>query len=277
MLNVFGDESADETKQRVFAVAGIIGPEEAWEHLQASWNIRTKGIPFHANNCDSDQGDYARRPHAENKALYRDLAQILAASELAGWAFVIDLAAQRKFFPDAPDIAYYKAFLEVLHAMRNCAANNDEKAKFTFDNRQESQHNAGELYRMVSEQPEWRDSAFPEISFACSRDQPRIQVADLFAREAMKVFDNRFGPVKRPVRKSWLALLDTGRFHVYAISDDWFRSLSDQMPKLQEATGMSAPDYLQWLKERRLQHNMTTLFRYTEWKARKIGIHETSR
>src|SRR4051812_9188847 len=96
MLNVYGDESADGTKRRVFAVAGIVGAEQCWEQLEASWIIRTEGIPFHAKNCESDRGDYKNRPHAENKALYRDLALMLAASGLGGWAFVIDLAAQQR-------------------------------------------------------------------------------------------------------------------------------------------------------------------------------------
>jgi len=269
MLSVYGDESSDETKRRVFAVAGIIGPEEAWERLEANWIIRTDGVAFHANNCDSDQGDYMGEPHAENKALYRDLTQMLAASGLGGWAFVIDLAAQQTIFPDAPDIAYYKAFLEVLQAMRTCAANNNEKVKFTFDSRRESEYNAGELYRMFIELPEWQQYTFAEISFACSREHPRIQVADLFAREAMKAFDNRFGPTRRSPRKSWLALRDTDRFHIEAISEDWFRSLKEQLPRLEESVGMSQSDYVKWLREYRLQHCTTSLIRYMEWTSKR--------
>ena len=79
MLSVYGDESADETKQRVFAVAGVVGLEESWEAVEGSWVARTNGIPFHANDCDSDFGDYRNTPHLENKALYRDLSLILAA------------------------------------------------------------------------------------------------------------------------------------------------------------------------------------------------------
>ena len=60
MLSVFGDESSDEKKQRVFAVAGVIGSEEMWNAIEPRWVSRTGGIPFHANNCDSDQGDYRK-------------------------------------------------------------------------------------------------------------------------------------------------------------------------------------------------------------------------
>ncbi len=271
MLTVFGDESADETAQRVFAVAGIIGTDQLWERLEAKWVNRTKGLPFHANDCDSDQGDYAKTPHAENKSLYRDLTIILAESGVGGWGFVIDLAAQRRIFPEAPDITYYKGFQEVLAAMRKCALNNSETVKFTFDKRSKSDYNAGLLYGMFKEMADWTQIVFPEVAFACSREQPRLQAADLFARESMKTYDNRFGPVQRQPRKSWLALRDTKRFHIEAISDQWFEDLKKQMPRLEKETGQSRDDYLHWLTTNGMQHNITHLLTYIEWKQRTDG------
>ena len=86
MLSVYGDDSADETQQRVFAVAGLIGTEHDWNDIKQKWNGRTGGITFHAKNCDSDFGDFANNPHKENKALYRDLTLILADSGIGGYA-----------------------------------------------------------------------------------------------------------------------------------------------------------------------------------------------
>ena len=42
-LKVFGDESADETKSRVFAVAGVIGNEDEWQLAMREWLRRTRG------------------------------------------------------------------------------------------------------------------------------------------------------------------------------------------------------------------------------------------
>jgi hypothetical protein len=56
MLCAYGDESSDETKQRVFAVGAVVGAEEQWVELEAKWVDRTGGTPFHANDCDSNQG-----------------------------------------------------------------------------------------------------------------------------------------------------------------------------------------------------------------------------
>jgi hypothetical protein len=91
VILVYGDESMDETRQRVCAVAGLIGTEEQWDALGWKWTRRTNGVPFHGNDCDSDQGDYETRPHWENKALYRDLTILLAKSGLAGYGQAIDL------------------------------------------------------------------------------------------------------------------------------------------------------------------------------------------
>ncbi len=44
MLSVYADESSDERKERVFAVAGLIGNDELWESLEVKWNARTSGI-----------------------------------------------------------------------------------------------------------------------------------------------------------------------------------------------------------------------------------------
>jgi hypothetical protein len=265
LLEVYGDESADETKQRVFAVGGVVGTEELWEQIETRWVARTGMIPFHANHCDSDRGDYACTTHSENKALYRDLTTMLAESGLGGWGFVLDLAAQLRVFPDAPTIPYYKCFMEVVQAMRNFAVTNHGIVKFIFDMRHESEYNAGLLYGMLREAPESEQYMFSEISFVCSRKNPRVQIADLFTRETMKTYDNRFGPVRRPPRKSWQALRDTGRFHIEAIADRWFESLREQMKTLQESTGVTKEDYLRWLQQYKVQHSTTNLFRYIQY------------
>lgn len=102
MLFAFGDESADETKERVFAVAGVIGSEEQWESLEKKWGARCNGIPFHANDCDSNHGDFKVFSHQQNKDRYRDLTVLLTQSGLGGFGIALDLFAQKLIFPQAP-------------------------------------------------------------------------------------------------------------------------------------------------------------------------------
>jgi len=270
MLFVYGDESMDETKQRVCAVAGIVGTEEIWAAIQTKWIDRTGGIPFHANDCDSDYGDYKNTPHADNKALYRDLAIMLAESGLAGFGQAIDLKAKEAIFPGGSDLAYFNAFIRVLEAMRNFAINTKETLEITFDMRLESEHNAGLLYGYARESDQTYTACLAsKISFEFAKDNPRIQVADLLAREAMKALDNFVGPVKRPIRKSWKALADTNRFDVAAFSTEWFSSMKQQYAEVQKIVGFNQNDYVQWLKDRNRQDSISNKFHFITWIARR--------
>jgi hypothetical protein len=269
MLFVYGDESMDESKQRVCAVAGLIGTEKQWSVLEWKWAQATNGVPFHGNHCDSDQGDYESRPHWENKALYRDLAILLADSGLAGYGQAIDLIARNEVFPECEDIAYYTAFQRVIFAVKNFAFHAGDIAELTFDMRMESAHNAGFLYGSLRDtEPEWTPYLASKISFEFAKDNIRIQVADLLARETMKALDNRIGPVKRPTRKSWQRLLDTQRFQIDAFSMDWFKDLKRKMPEAEKKMNMNRDMYLEWLRQRNRQHNVSNLFQFVDWTAR---------
>jgi len=268
VLLVYGDESMDETQQRVCAVVGIIGREENWDALERQWTLRTNGVPFHANDCDSDQGDYKGRPHLENKALYRDLVILLANSGLAGYGQAIDLIAKTKVFPEVEDITYYTAFQRVVFAVKNFAHRTGDIAKLTFDMRVESAHNAGFIYRSLRENElDWAPNLASDITFEFAKKNTRIQVADLFAREAMKALDNVIGPVKREIRKSWQALRDTQRFEVDAFSIDWFEDMKHKLPEAEKTMNLNREMYLEWLRLRNRQHNTSNMFEFVDWTA----------
>jgi len=266
MVLVYCDESMDETCQRVCAVGGIVGTEEQWSALEAKWVERTGGIPFHANNCESDRGDYQHNAHQANQDLYKDLTIMLADSTLQGYASSVDLVAQSNAFPSATTISrhtYYKVFIDVLEAMTFFAEKIDDMAELTFDNRVQTNHNAALIYANLREfHPSWKQRLASKISFESSEDNPRIQVADLFAREAMKALDNVVGPTKRPIRKSWEALRDTKRFVVYSWGEDYFKDLVTDLKGLEERWGIRPFEYRQWLTDNNREDNMTAYFEY---------------
>jgi hypothetical protein len=111
LYSVFGDESAEESKERVFAVAGVFGSDSDWRNLGDAWLERTKGRIFHAADCETNQGDYSDRSNTENKDLYKDLTKLVCNSKLMGRGHAIGLAGWHKFFPRQPgDIPYYTCF-----------------------------------------------------------------------------------------------------------------------------------------------------------------------
>jgi len=265
MLRAYGDESSDETKRRVFAVGAVIGAEEQWQWLDEKWMERTGGIPFHANNCDSDCGDFAKFDHKANKTLYADLIHVLADSGMGGYACAIDLIAQRDIFPEAMDMSYYKAFSETIEHMKNCAHYNNRNVTYIFDLREESTFNAAFLFGMLKAVPGW-GKHIGDLTFEHTKESARLQAGDLFVREVMKAWDNRIGPVKRPMRKSWTALHSTGRFHGEVLGLPWFAGLKNDMPEMEKKLEMSMQMYADWLNERKLScDNMTNRLMFIDW------------
>lgn len=269
MIYVYGDDSSDGKKERVSAIGVVFAGKETWEELESKWTARNKGIPFHAKDCESDQGDYKNLPHTENKKLYFDLTTTLVDTpDMGGIGVSIDLVAQRKVFPNSLDLAYYKAFTEILRRLKNLAATFGEVAKLTFDIGPENEYNAALIYANFREEnPDMFAHFAPEISFVPARECPRLQVGDLMAYESMKALDHTVGPVKRK-RASWEALRATGRFETWGYSEEWFLDLKNHLPALEELVKFNQKDYENWLTEKNRQHNISNLFHFTNVLAR---------
>jgi len=270
MASIFGDESADAHKQRVFAVSGLIGTNIQWDQLKDQWSARTGGVVFHATDCESDQGDFKDRPHIENLKLYEDLTKILVASEIRGYASALDIGAWLEFFPGVDaDLGYYKCFTEVLlHYVKTPQYHDGSPMEFTFDNRQESNYPAGLLYHYMVNLQEWQTANLflgAKVNFDSSKDI-RIQAADLLAREAMKFLDNYIGPKVRPMRRSFEALASANsRFLFEFMNREYCADRKAKDEELQARTGMTRKKMAQWFRQNGLSDNWPNRFRYIAW------------
>ncbi len=264
LILVYGDESFDETTERVCALSGVVGTETQWASLEQKWTLRNDHKPFHAKNCESDWGLYQDpgdpENHRKNQELYKDLTILLADSGLFGYSAVLDLVAARKYFPAAVDSAYYRCFWHILDAIQETANCAGEIAKLTFASRVESDFNALTLYgNLRNSLPGWKESLADELSSIKADENPRVQVGDLLARESMKTIDNILGPVKRPPRKSWEVLKNTGRFFIEPFSEGYFESLGAARDARIEKFEQGSKDYVEWLKKKGRQPNYTNL------------------
>jgi len=263
MLLVYGDESLDGSQSRVCAVAGVIGTEEMWRDLEPKWVERNGGVPFHATDCEPAQSDYEGRDKSETKALYKELTALVAESGLGGYASTQDLAAQRRAFPSPyePPL-YYQGFMDVLEAMRNAADNRGEIAELTFDSRLGDEFNATEIYSYLQESGlYWRERLASKLSFESSRANPRIQIADLFAHEAMKELDNHLPPNDR-TRQSWERLKSTGRFFIEKFGEEYFSNPRMKPKTLLKALGFKDGDFDEWRERNRLPNCYTSYLRF---------------
>jgi hypothetical protein len=271
MSLIFGDESTDETKERVFAVSALIAEPNVWDSFSDSWRQRTGGKEFHAADCEGDYGEFKVTPsntHADNLKLYGDLAQILAKSGVRAYTAVFDLAAWLEVFPGvSKEAGYYKCFTEVLkHFLYTPEYHNGRLLEFTFDHRQESEYNAGLLYRYMVNLPEWKGQNIfmgTKLNFD-SRKNVRLQAADLVAREGMKHLDN-LG--KRATRKSMLALTTQpgAPFKFDIFTREYALDSRSKWEEAQKATGMTPQRYLEFLNSHGLIDNWSNRFRFVAY------------
>lgn len=155
LVSIFGDESSDETHQRVFSVSGLVGTDDEWAEAEALWKEGTRGEEFHA----------AEWAHAKRDDDYKAATQALIKSRVAGVVMSMDLVAFRGVIPDQlPDAGYYACFSKLIEGMsrewhlwnERAIANPKNgdplvtEVRFTFDDRKESASNVGCIYAALT-------------------------------------------------------------------------------------------------------------------------------
>lgn len=255
LLNVFGDESADETTSRTFAVAGIVGTEPQWVAAEEQWLECTGGEIFHAADCE----------HHGGLSLYKDLTTVLVDSDLGAYGVAIDLIAFDEILPGLhSDAKYMKCFTEVVrYLVTEVAVPRQESIQFTFDQRPQSHYNAGRMYDLVANSRGGRLDPFLESTVAfTNRKNPRIQMADLVAREVMKALDNRM--LGRPPRKSLVALGESDTLLAHFIDRNYCLRWQKVIDRFRQSEH-GETGYAAWLDKNRLQNNLTNRIAYTAW------------
>jgi hypothetical protein len=252
VISVVGDESSDETHERVFAISAVVGNDEEWGAAESAWLEATRGEEFHA----------AAWEHAKRFDDYKAATIALASSPVAGIIMTMDLQAFRAAVPDQlPDAGYYACFMKVISGIsREWRLWNERviadpssgdplvsRVEFTFDDRKESASNAGHLYSAFLRQPDWKTERLLGANVAFdSRKNPRIQMADLVAREGMKELDRKVGSKQYAERRSKVALEARGHFRFIEFHRDYFDRLASFTANLETAEGFGR-QYGQWL------------------------------
>ena len=93
MFNCYFDESFDGRGDIVWAVAGWVGPESAWQFLNDRWDdvLCTYCLgDFHANQCEGGYRDFENWDQDRKDSLRHSLIDILEESRLAGISTAIN-------------------------------------------------------------------------------------------------------------------------------------------------------------------------------------------
>jgi len=257
MYTAYGDESADEKKKYVFAIAGLFGNQSDWTTFREQWRTRTGGKTFHANACESDRFPYKESEHEQNKKLYTDLVHIIADSNLIGHALAISIEDYNAILaPHLDENPYYLCFQSVIVRLsrKSAICLPPDRIEFTFDRNHEVEHNAGALYgRMLHSRlrPDVKALMSDKISFV-SREEIGIQAADLIAHEGMKWLYNRRGKISRIRRLATQVIQRSGRIKFEAYERSWFeKALRDS-----KDYHISKDECGKWLQERGLHNTL---------------------
>ena len=257
MLSVFADESTDATQSRVFAVAGVVGREPDWRTTEARWLERTGGRIFHATDC----------AHEGDDDLYEDLTRIVAESKLGARGVALDLMAFKEIFPHlTAETGYYKCFVMVVSWHTENAERLGEEIEFTFDRRARSEYNTSRLYGAMASKPDWdaRSLMKSKISFESPKHNPRLQIADLVARETMKCLDNQLRGLER--RDELNTLIKDRRVSIGVLDRKYclgWRAAVDHANEGGEDA--SAKTYMAWLGKNKRIDNMSNRIAFIDW------------
>jgi len=266
MLIAYGDDSYDKKEARVFAAAAVVARQGDWDAFLPKWKTRNP-IPFHATDCDSDQGDYQGRDHWENKTLYASNVRQFVDSPLIGAGVAISIPDYWEVFPFAPPDKwwpYYLCFAGVLSSICSIARLSipPETIKVTFDNDPRKEFNSGQIFDFIGNQPGSLAPCLEDgIEFRNHRTTPALQVADLLARETMKDLDNRIGQNVRWPRQSLIELLRSKRFATVLYDRpklEEHRAIADSL----HADPEKGRAFTKWLASNGIKDSIHTRFRF---------------
>jgi hypothetical protein len=206
---------------------------------------------------------------------------MLANSGISGYGIAFDIGSWYEFFPkELPDWGYYACFLSCVQYFTTTQKHHDgTPMTFTFDHRMESEHNAGVLFDVVVNLPEWKDDNIfwdATINFGSPKNDVRLQAADLLARETMKALDNVIGPKPRPPRKSVLALKAAGERFKFELLDNRFCKRVHKQINNDRAFLGGGEVYDQWLAENKQSDCWSSRFRFMSWAAAKGWLGSTA-
>jgi hypothetical protein len=232
----------------------LFGSKEDWNEFEIEWSKVTKGKEVHASECET-----------RDKRFYAQLVTALAHSNLFGWGAVMSLEDYSRIFDQSVrELPYYFCFQKVVEHFAEFTSLMIPrgKAELTLDRNRKTQHSAEFMYKYFISLSEWADREFlaDGISFS-SREDPKIQGADLWAREVMKHGERIMVLSSTNMRLSLQAFRRTNRFGFDMFDKAYFEDMKRQI-KERHRPGHSIHEYHQWRTRQKMQDTTENRIRY---------------
>jgi hypothetical protein len=241
-LLVYGDESYD-ADGNVYAVAGGIGSERGWRVTEEAWVAALRGVEFHAARFETEFArDPDRTKHPARLAHYAELVGVLRNAPILFCCLALDRPSYRREIPDhLPQVPYLLCFNNLLRMCTEGLRVEGAEPSFavTLDRQADNAANASALYELAADLIANR--LIGSLAFS-SRDNPRIGIADLIAREAMKEAARVRGYHNRKMRGSFQSLVEANRVRLRVLDGRFAKKIQDQAAPVMR-------DYGQWLRD----------------------------
>ena len=187
---------------RFYAVSGYLGTAPDWYELGRRWQsaLKAEGLAtegFHMSKCEAKGPPYNMMDRHVRDCLQRRFIDIIKDTPLLGYASAIELEYYDEIIDDIKSIRkgfykpYYLAFQATVERMsmvlEDAGLPRDECIAFVFDQHQEYQDKAKELYDSVkcSETLTYLHR-LGSLTFDSRLSQLQLQAADIWAYESMR-------------------------------------------------------------------------------------------
>lgn len=248
MLYAFLDESGIHAGAKVLAVGGWMGTPDEFETLASHWNTtlrRARVKAFHFVDFNHSIKEFEGWKPKWKETFLRDLFDVLDRRELTGVSGAILMDDFKEVIKNSSGTVLHEEHGPYWVCLHHCIGVISKRVSaeviYVVDRQQEFDSLLRESFENLRAlRPDYA-LRMGGITFKPKTEFPQLQAADLLVGETAKSLQNRLYDPKRPVRKSFLALLEMRKKLVGGYYDR--NSIQDMLAKIQQrAVGAPTPD-----------------------------------
>ncbi len=244
------DPHGEQVGAEVAAIAGYIATKKQWETFKRRWNtaLTKYKIPeFHMSEFNRHKPPYDSWTNAKRKRFLRALIRIARDNKLYGYASMVETKAwdtilddETKGFPEFYNpyhtclqnlFAKFPKFLKEEFDPHVSKGKPVEKIAFVFHRHQELGPAAAAGFEICKDVLD-SDDRFSSITFGSSKDCVPLQVADLLAFYARRIFTRDLKGIPRDEFE--LALLERDNLHLIFLSPENLKDLRQKNEKVRQ-------------------------------------------
>ena len=215
MLYAFFDESGIHEGAKILAVGGWVATQDEFETLASHWNtvLRRAGVKvFHFVDFNHSIREFEGWTPRWKEEFLKDMFDVLGRRQLMGVSGAIVMDDFKQVIAGGSGTVLHEKHGPYWVCLQYCVEAiskrvNDEVI-YVLDRQQEFDSPLRESYLTLKEVRADYAPKMRGITFEPKTKFPQLQAADLLVGETAKSLQNRLYDRSRPIRKSFLALLE---------------------------------------------------------------------